>query len=70
MSSNHNSTPDDTNSKKKVDISLFEFVTLMALMTSLVALSIDSVLPALTQIGADLGVTDPRQNHLIISKIQ
>lgn len=67
MSSNHNSTPDDTNSKKKVDISLFEFVTLMALMTSLVALSIDSVLPALTQIGADLGVTDPRQNHLIIS---
>ncbi len=39
----------------------------MALMTSLVALSIDSVLPALTQIGMDLGVTDPRKNHLIVS---
>jgi DHA1 family bicyclomycin/chloramphenicol resistance-like MFS transporter len=71
MSSEHNSIPNKinskANSKKKVDIGLFEFVTLMALMTSLVALSIDSVLPALTQIGMDLGVTDPRQNHLIVS---
>jgi DHA1 family bicyclomycin/chloramphenicol resistance-like MFS transporter len=67
MSSNHNSLPNNTNSKKKDDIGLFEFVTLMALMTSLVALSIDSVLPALTQIGMDLGVTDPRKNHLIVS---
>ncbi len=63
MSSNHNST----SSKTKTDIGLFEFVALMALMTSLVALSIDAVLPALTQIGADLDITDPRQNHLIVS---
>ena len=71
MSSEHNSIPNKinskANSKKKVDIGLFEFVTLMALMTSLVALRIDSVLPALTQIGMDLVVTDPRQNHLIVS---
>ncbi|MFT6779025.1 MAG: DHA1 family bicyclomycin/chloramphenicol resistance-like MFS transporter [Paraglaciecola sp.] len=71
MSFEHNSIPNKinskTNSKKKDDIGLFEFVTLMALMTSLVALSIDSVLPALTQIGMDLGVTDPRKNHLIVS---
>jgi DHA1 family bicyclomycin/chloramphenicol resistance-like MFS transporter len=67
MSSNHNSIPSNTNSKPKADIGLFEFVTLMALMTSLVALSIDSVLPALSQIGADLNITDPRQSHLIIS---
>jgi DHA1 family bicyclomycin/chloramphenicol resistance-like MFS transporter len=67
MSSDHNSIPSNTNSKLKADIGLFEFVTLMALMTSLVALSIDAVLPALSQIGADLEITDPRQNHLIVS---
>ncbi len=47
-----------TNSQTKADIGLFEFVALMATMTSLVALSIDSVLPALSQIGAYLEVTD------------
>tara|TARA_R110002167_G_scaffold342797_1_gene551641 strand:- start:2061 stop:3332 length:1272 start_codon:yes stop_codon:yes gene_type:complete len=67
MSSNYNSTPSKTSSKPKADISQFEFVALMALMTSLVALSIDAVLPALFQIGADLEITDPRQTHLIVS---
>jgi DHA1 family bicyclomycin/chloramphenicol resistance-like MFS transporter len=56
-----------TNSQTKADIGLFEFVALMATMTSLVALSIDSVLPALSQIGAYLEVTDSRQTHLIVS---
>jgi DHA1 family bicyclomycin/chloramphenicol resistance-like MFS transporter len=64
MSSNHQ-TKAANNSK--ADIGLFEFVSLMALMTSLVALSIDAVLPALSQIGADLAVTDPRESHLIVS---
>jgi DHA1 family bicyclomycin/chloramphenicol resistance-like MFS transporter len=63
MSSNHNST----SNKTKPDIGLFEFVALMALMTSLVALSIDAVLPAMSQIAADLEITDPRQSHLIVS---
>jgi len=79
MSSNRHPTPgktnsttiskniSKTNSKTKTDIGLFEFVALMATMTSLVALSIDSVLPALSQIGAYLEVTDSRQTHLIIS---
>ena len=67
MSSDHNSTPRKRSYKSKTDIGLFEFVALLALMTSLVALSIDAVLPALTQIGADLNITDPRQNHLIVS---
>ena len=31
-------------------------MTLVALMTSMVALSIDAMLPALAEIGADLGV--------------
>lgn len=63
MSSNHSPIPNKT----KADIGLFEFVALMALMTSLVALSIDAVLPALAQIGADLNITDPRETHLIVS---
>lgn len=63
MSFNH----DSSSNKIKADIGLFEFVALMALMTSLVALSIDAVLPALSQIGADLEITDPRQTHLIVS---
>lgn len=56
-----------TSNKIKAEIGLVEFVALMALMTSLVALSIDAVLPALSQIGTDLAVSDPRHNHLIIS---
>ena len=44
-----------------------EFVALMAMMMSLTALSIDAMLPALSQIGADLGVVEPNDNQLIIS---
>jgi MFS transporter, DHA1 family, multidrug resistance protein len=43
-----------------------EFVVIVFLMTSLMALSIDSMLPALPQIGLDLGVKDPNQRQLII----
>ncbi len=44
-----------------------EFVALMALMTSLVALSIDTMLPALADIGQDLDVQRANDNQLIIS---
>jgi len=44
-----------------------EFVALMAFMTSLAALSIDAMLPALAQIGADLGAVHANDNQLIIS---
>ena len=67
MSSKHPSSSNTADSQTKADIGLFEFVALMALMTSLVALSIDAVLPALTQIGLDLNITDPSQKHLIVS---
>jgi DHA1 family bicyclomycin/chloramphenicol resistance-like MFS transporter len=46
---------------------LGEFVTLMALLISLVALSIDAMLPALPEIGRDLGVQRSNDNQLIIS---
>lgn len=48
-------------------LGLFEFVALMAFLTSLVALSIDAMLPALNQIGEDLGSESPQQTHLIVS---
>lgn len=48
-------------------LGLVEFVALMALMTSLVALSIDAMLPALNQIGQDLQAADLHDVHLIVS---
>ena len=41
----------------------------MALTTSLVALTIDGMLPALPQIGSDLGVTDPSSPQLVVSMV-
>lgn len=46
-----------------------EFVALMAALMSIVALSIDALLPALPDIGADLGVTDLNDNQLLITMI-
>lgn len=50
-------------------ISFKEFVALMAIMISLTALSLDAMLPALTVIGDDLGVTEANDNQLIISTL-
>jgi DHA1 family bicyclomycin/chloramphenicol resistance-like MFS transporter len=47
--------------------SVAEFVALMALMTSIVALSTDAMLPALPVIGSDLGVAFANDNQLVIS---
>jgi DHA1 family bicyclomycin/chloramphenicol resistance-like MFS transporter len=44
-----------------------EFVALVALMISLVALSIDAMLPALPAIGADLGVRRANDAQLVIA---
>ena len=44
-----------------------EFVALTAMMIALVALSIDTVLPALPEIGQDLGIQRANHNQLIIS---
>lgn len=50
-------------------LSLGEFVALLALLISLVALSIDAMLPALPEIGADLGVTRANDVQLVISSL-
>ncbi len=46
-----------------------EFVALMAVLISLVALSIDAMLPALPEIGRDLGTTDPNQPQLVLTAL-
>ncbi|MBU3020290.1 multidrug effflux MFS transporter [Aestuariibacter sp. A3R04] len=55
------------NTTSQPTLGLVEFVALMALMTSLVALSIDAMLPALNQIGQDLHADSPHDAHLIVS---
>ena len=49
------------------DPGFVEFVFLVALIISLVALSIDAMLPALPQIAADLGVTRVNDSQYVIS---
>lgn len=46
-----------------------EFIALMAALMSLVALTIDALLPALPEIGNSLGVTNPENNQLLITMI-
>ncbi|WP_298759804.1 multidrug effflux MFS transporter [uncultured Psychroserpens sp.] len=47
----------------------FEFIALMASLMSIVALSIDALLPALPEIGNTLNVSDPSDNQLLITMI-
>ena len=47
-------------------MSVAEFASLVALLTSLVALSIDAMLPALPEIGSTLGVTQRNDTQLVI----
>lgn len=62
------STPtNDYQTHAKATLSLLEFVALMALLSSLVALCIDAILPALSQIGTALNSSGAQQNHLMIS---
>lgn len=60
-------TPGSSQTQGKPPLGIIEFVTLMATMTSLVALSIDAMLPALMQIGAALNVQEEHHAHLIVT---
>lgn len=55
--------------QQKSGPSNFEFILLMSMMMSLLALSIDAMLPALPQIGRDLDVQNPNSRQLVISTI-
>jgi DHA1 family bicyclomycin/chloramphenicol resistance-like MFS transporter len=48
-------------------LSFFEFVSLIALLMALTALSIDVMLPALPQIGNAMGISDENDRQLVIS---
>lgn len=50
-------------------ISTTEFITLLAMMIAIVALSTDMMLPALDIIGHDLGVANPNDTQLVISSL-
>lgn len=49
--------------------SFIEFVALMAMMMSLTALSIDAILPALAEVGIELGELNNNNHQLIISAL-
>ncbi len=49
--------------------SSFEFIALMASLMAMAALAIDAILPAMSTIGTLLGVSDSRNNQLLISMI-
>ena len=44
-----------------------EFVTMLAMMISILALSIDAILPALGQLGKDLNLENPNDAQLVLS---
>lgn len=55
--------------KVKSGPSFAEFVTVLSLMMSLTALSIDAMLPALADIGRDLGVENANDRQLVVTMI-
>jgi len=62
-------SPDPTPESALGGIGFVESVVLMVLMISLVALSIDAMLPALADIGRDLAVADPNDSQLVVSML-
>ncbi|MCP4297692.1 MAG: multidrug effflux MFS transporter [Proteobacteria bacterium] len=56
-------------SKTEISKDNGEFISLMALLMSLVAMAVDTMLPAMAQIGTSLGVRNPNDNQLIISSV-
>ncbi|MBF0194143.1 MAG: multidrug effflux MFS transporter [Magnetococcales bacterium] len=63
------STSNKHQEKTTPKLSHIEFVALMAMMISLVAMSVDAMLPALEQIGNELGNNNPNNNQLIIATL-
>ena len=47
----------------------FEFIVIMAALMSLVSLAIDALLPAMTNIGDTIGISDATNNQLLITMI-
>ena len=58
-----------TTTKRIQTPSYIEFIAILSMMMSITALCIDAMLPALPQIGTDLGITNTNDRQLIISII-
>ena len=58
-----------TSQQEKTFPPLVEFIIILSMMMSLTALSIDAMLPALPQIGTDLGVASANDRQLVVSMI-
>jgi DHA1 family bicyclomycin/chloramphenicol resistance-like MFS transporter len=58
---------DDYTVHAKPTLPMVEFIALMAMLTSLVALCIDAILPALSIIGTELNSSGSQQNHFLVS---
>jgi DHA1 family bicyclomycin/chloramphenicol resistance-like MFS transporter len=58
-----------TSIKPKTSPSFAEFIIILSMMMSITALSIDAMLPALPQIGSDLGISNPNDRQLVVSLI-
>ena len=61
------SPTDDYTVHAKPTLPMVEFIALMAMLTSLVALCIDAILPALSIIGDELNSSGSQQNHFLVS---
>lgn len=60
-------SPQTESSPAALPMARAEFVTLMAALMALTALAIDSMLPALQTIGAELGVNDPNHRQFVLT---
>ena len=59
-----------TMTKKPNTVSRFEFIIMMSLLVSVDALSIDSILPALSTISAEFGVSQGNDRQYIVTDKQ
>lgn len=69
MTLQNSGLPTPENGQDPLKIGRSEFIAMSALMISLVALSIDAMLPVLPQIGQSLGNTDPNDAQWIIGAL-
>lgn len=69
MTVQDNGASPETNDQIPLKMGRTEFIAMSALMISLVALSIDAMLPVLPQIGHSLGNTDPNDAQWIIGAL-
>ena len=58
-----------SHTSSKAELGPFEFIALFALLTSLVALSIDTMLPAFPAIAQSYALVDTKDTQLVISAL-